>query len=126
MIGGWAFNRYATPRVTGDIDFFVSDDPTNELHLREALTRFGFASSLPPETHRLFQKKIIMLGRPPNRIDLLCEISGVAFEEAWSRKVEGNLDGIRTYFISLEDLIRNKSATGRSKDVADLIALKDG
>jgi hypothetical protein len=67
VIGGWAFNRYAEPRVTGDIDFFVNDSIENERALRAVLEKFGFGSALPPRDHSLFVKKVLMLGRPPNR-----------------------------------------------------------
>lgn len=119
VIGGWAYNRYAEPRTTGDIDFFVSTSSDNQLRLREVLSKFGFEKSLPPKDKPLFQKKIIMLGRPPHRIDLISEIDGVSFAQAWDRRDKGLLDDIETYFISLEDLILNKKSTGRDKDYLD-------
>lgn len=88
------------------------------------LQAFGFGSALPPDDRRLFERKVIMLGVPPNRIDLLKEISGVTFEDAWQRRVEGSLDGLPTSYISLVDLIRNKQLAGREKDLADVAALK--
>jgi len=123
VIGGWAINRYAEPRFTGDIDFFVSDSKENEDRLRLVLTKFGFGSALP-QGQKLFAKKIIMLGRPPNRIDLLSSISGVDFNEAYPRGQKGRLDGIDVMFISKEDLIKNKLAAGREKDLLDIKAME--
>ena len=119
VIGGWAFNRYAEPRFTGDIDIFVADDSDNQLRIRRALVRFGYAATLPAENLALFSKKIIMLGRPPNRIDLLKEISGISFEEAFANRERGMLDGIEVHFISKKDLLKNKLASGREKDILD-------
>jgi len=123
VIGGWAYNRYAEPRVTGDIDFFLADTPANETALRTVLERFGFAEALPPKERSLFGKKVLMLGRPPNRIDLIVEINGVKFEDAWKNREPGELDGLPVWFISLSDLIRNKQAAGRDKDFLDLKTL---
>ena len=124
MIGGWAYNRYAEPRFTGDIDFFVSTDTKNQQQLRVALEKFGFQSSLPPLSQPLFRKKVIMLGRPPHRIDLLSEIDGVEFQECWDDREEGLLDGLTVNFISKRLLIKNKEATGRDKDLLDAKNLK--
>ena len=124
LIGGWAYNRYAEPRVTGDIDFFVSADPVNQEKLRTVLTQFGFGSVIPPPDRSLFEKKILMLGRPPNRIDLLREISGLTFDEAWSDREFGTLDGLQVIFISRAHLIRNKRAAGRPRDLLDVQTLE--
>ena len=120
VIGGWAFNRYAEPRFTGDIDFFVSSDPKSTTRLRRVLDRFGFGDELPTENQPLFTKPIIMLGRPPNRIDLLTRIDGVEFAEAWPTREPGDLDGLPVNYISRALLIRNKRAARRDKDLADV------
>ena len=124
VIGDWAYNRYAEPRITGDIDFFVSTDQDNQRKLRRVLEEFGFGDSLPAETAPLFKKKMLMIGRPPNRIDLISEIDGVSFEEAWNEKEPGVLDGLPVLFISRSLLIRNKKATGRAKDLLDATTLE--
>jgi len=124
VIGGWAYNLYAEPRFTGDIDFFVSNSIENQTKLRIVLEKFGFADALPPKTSPLFLKNIIMLGRPPHRIDLITQIDGVAYEQAWAEKVAGFLDGIPVNFISLNNLIQNKEATGRDKDMVDAKSLR--
>jgi len=119
VIGGWAYNRYAEPRFTGDIDFFVADDADTERRVRRVLEAFGFGTALPPPDRPLFEKKVIMLGRPPHRIDLITAIDGVWFEEAWATRVEDELDGVKVSFISRDLLLQNKLAAGRDKDLAD-------
>jgi len=118
IVGGWAYNYYADPRTTGDIDFFVSATPENNVLLRNVLTKFGFGSVLP-EGDLIEAGKVMMLGRKPNRIDLLTSIDGVAFEEAWQTRIYGQLDGLTVPLISKELLLKNKLATGRLKDQAD-------
>lgn len=124
MIGGWAHNRYAAPRFTGDFDFFVSDCKENQEKLRTVLVKFGYESVLPPRNNNLFRKKIIMLGEPPNRIDLITEIDGISFKEAWKNREKDLLDEIPVFFISLNDLITNKKATNRDKDKVDVKQLE--
>lgn len=120
LIGGWAYNRYAEPRTTGDIDFFIDESAENQSKLRTVLEKFGFTEVLPPANCPLFRKKIIMLGNPPNRIDLAIKIDGIKFEEAWKNKENGSLDGLPVNYISLCDLIKNKKATKREKDKLDV------
>ena len=105
--------------MTGDVVFFLSSSPTNEAALRSVLEKFGFGTVLPSKERRLFAKKVLMLGKPPYRIDLISEIDGVVFDEAWSRKERGMLDGLPVWFISLSDLLANKRAAARDKDIAD-------
>lgn len=125
VIGGWAFNRYAEPRMTGDFDFFVSTSAQNEAALRSVLAKFGFKKQLPPVKRSLFLKKVLMLGLPPNRIDIISEIDGVSFAEAWPARESGLLDGLPVWFISRKHLMQNKSAAARDKDLADLKILKN-
>ena len=124
VIGGWAFNRYAEPRMTGDFDFFVSKSAQNEEALRSVLAKFGFKKQLPPVKRSLFSKKVLMLGVPPNRIDIISEIDGVSFAEAWPARESGLLDGLPVSFISCRHLMQNKRAAGRDKDLVDLKVLK--
>jgi len=63
---------------------------------------------------------VVQLGYPPNRIDLLTSISGVNFEEAWYTRAAGELDGLSVFFLGLDALLKNKRASGRDKDVADV------
>lgn len=124
LVGGWAFGFHATPRYTGDLDFFLRCDPENGARLKRALTEFGF-DDLPGFDESFLQiDRILQFGVPPNRIDILTQISGVTFAEAWKSRLDGEIAGLRVPIISRECLIRNKAAAGRPKDLADLDALQ--
>ena len=124
LVGGWAFGFHATPRYTGDLDFFVRCDRQNAARLKEVLSSFGFTELSGFEQSFLEPSRILQFGVPPNRIDILTEISGVTFEEAWGSRVRGTLDGLSVPFIDRAFLIKNKQAAGRPKDLADLEALQ--
>ena len=68
--------------------------------------------------------KVIQLGYESNRIDLMTSISGVPFDDAWSTRVPGTVDGLPVLFIGREALLRNKAASGRPKDHIDIEALR--
>jgi hypothetical protein len=123
LIGGWAFGFHATPRYTGDLDFFVRCDKQNADRLKKVLTEFGFTDLPGFEESFVQPERILQFGLPPNRIDILTQISGVTFSEAWESRVPGDLEDLKVPFISRECLIRNKTAAGRAKDIADLEAL---
>ena len=108
------------PRFTGDIDFFIRTTPQNAERVLRVLDAFGFGSLAIAERDLLEPHQVVQLGRPPNRIDILTSISGVAFESAWPSRVEGLLDDQRVFFLGLEDLLKNKEASGRKKDLADV------
>jgi predicted nucleotidyltransferase len=120
VIGGYAVNFHGYHRNTADIDIWIAIDPQNAQNVSTALQRFGIsASSVPPED---FQQRgrIIRFGRPPWRVDILTDPSGIDFETCYERRVVGDLDGLGIPFISLEDLKINKAAVGRTKDRADI------
>ena len=124
VIGGGAYNRYAEPRFTGDIDLFLASDEDTEVRLRKVLRAFGFGAALPPVDRPLFEKKVIMLGRPPHRIDLITGIDGVTFAEAWLDREPATLDGLPVQFISRRHLLQNKRAAARDKDLLDVKVLE--
>lgn len=123
LVGGWAFGFHATPRYTGDIDFFLRCDRDNAARLKLALSDFGF-TELPGFDESFLQgDRILQFGVPPNRIDILTKITGVTFDEAWQTRVEGEIDGLRLPIINRACLIKNKTAAARPKDIADTAAL---
>jgi hypothetical protein len=123
IIGGFALAFHGVPRFTGDIDILVRPSPENAALIEEVLRAFGFASLGLSAVDFLHPDRVVQLGHPPNRIDLLTSITGVTFEEAWAGCVAAELHGIPVRFIGREALIRNKKATGRMQDKADLEAL---
>jgi len=124
IVGGYAFAIHAEPRFTKDLDVFIKPDHKNAVKLIRVLKQFGFESIDLKTEDFTEEDQVIQLGYPPLRIDILTGISGVEFEEAWKNRVEGEYDGQRTYFISKNDLRKNKLATGRASDFQDAEKLK--
>ena len=125
LVGGHAVAYHGYPRFTGDIDFFVSANPGNAERLERVLGAFGFGNVGIRREDFLEPNMVIQLGRPPNRIDLLTSIDGVRFDEAWLDRAWADIDGLAVPIIGKSDLIRNKTASGRPQDLADLDALLD-
>jgi hypothetical protein len=125
VVGGYAFALYAHPRYTGDLDVFVRSSEANARRIIEALTEFGF--ELDPLTWKDFAVagRVVQLGFPPLRIDIMTSIDGVVFDEAWGSRVESRYGNHTVNFISREHLIANKRASGRKQDLFDLESLED-
>lgn len=124
IIGAFSMAFHELPRTTGDIDFFVGYDRRNAQRVAKAIEEFGFGNiKVDPED---FSKPnhFAVIGRAPIRIDVLTSISGVTFEEAWQGRQEGRLGGHTVAFLSREHLLRNKVASGRTKDKADVERLE--
>jgi hypothetical protein len=123
IVGGYALAFHGAPRFTGDIDLFVRPVSENAKKILVALDEFGFGSPDLSEDDFTTPGKVIQLGVPPIRIDIITSVSGVSWEKANLDKVPGQYDQTPVFFISKEDFITNKKATGRKKDVADIEAL---
>lgn len=123
IVGGHAVAFHGHPRFTGDIDFLVNPSKANAERVLSVLKAFGFGS-LPITVDDLTApERVVQLGQPPNRIDILTSISGVSFQEAWSTRVAGDAGGHSVNFLGWDALIRNKTASGRDKDQADVKTL---
>lgn len=120
VVGGYAVALHGHPRYTKDIDIWIEMSPENAANIINALEQFGFTSLGLRETDFLTPGQVIQLGQPPNRIDLLCSVSGVDFDACYESRVTVEIDGEHVNFISLEDLRKNKAASGRYQDLADL------
>ncbi len=120
IVGGYAFAIHARPRYTGDIDVFVDASPDNAEKVIKALSEFGFGDVDISMDDLTRPDQVIQLGNPPLRIDILTSISGVSFAEAWKNKVSGMYGRQQVFFIGKKDLIENKKASGRKKDLLDL------
>lgn len=118
LVGGYAVAYHGLPRFTEDIDFLIETAPENAALVAAAVNDFGFPEFKPDDFRK--PETIIQLGRAPNRIDLLTSVTVVSFEEAWKTKIQTNLDGLPVWVISKELLVRNKLATGRPQDLADM------
>lgn len=124
IVGGHAVAYHGYPRYTGDFDFFVKPSRENAKRVIAVLQAFGFADVADLDSLLTEPDKVIQLGRPPNRIDILSGISGVSFEKAHSTSVVADLAGLTVPMIGLEALIENKAASGRPKDQADVLQLE--
>lgn len=125
VVGGYAVGLHGYPRYTGDLDVWTSTKRENAERLLTALERFGFSDAGLSAEDFMRQERVLQLGRPPFRIDLLTSIDGVDFESCWPRRVEVDYEGVRVAFIGLDDLMRNKQASNRPKDLVDLDELRN-
>ena len=120
VVGGYAVTVHGYPRYTNDIDIWFWIDKSNAENLIKVLKDFGFGSLDIKTDDFLNPNKVIQLGYPPNRIDLLTSISGVEFEDCYPKRVIMDIAGIKIDFIDIESLKKNKKASGRHKDLNDL------
>ena len=120
IVGGYAVALHGHPRYTNDIDIWIELSQTNAKNLVKALDQFGFDSLKLKEEDFLEPERVIQLGYPPRRIDILTSIKGVDFNECFKSRIEVKIEDISVNFIDLENLKKNKKATGRFQDLADL------
>jgi hypothetical protein len=125
IVGAHALAHHGIPRYTRDIDVFVRVTADNARKLERVLQQFGFASLGIAARDFLNPGMILQLGVEPYRIDILTSLTGLDFEEAWADRVAGELDGVPVSLLSAKSLRKNKLATGRAKDLADVEALLD-
>jgi hypothetical protein len=126
IVGAYALAFHGAPRASGDIDVFVRPTLDNAKRLMSALAQFGAPLAAAGVTHDDFARPglVYQIGLPPRRIDLLTEISGLSFDEAWASRQPAELDGRTVHFIGREALLTNKKASGRPKDLADVARLQ--
>ena len=118
VVGGAAVNALGFVRMTEDLDFWIERTQVNAGKVFSALSEFGIGEFSIDDL--LDPTAVLMIGRAPHRIDLLTSISGREFEDCYPRRVYGNLGGVHIPLIALEDLLINKKASGRTKDLADV------
>jgi len=127
VVGAYAVSIHAQPRATKDLDIWIQSDPENAKAVYAALQKFG--APLESLTIADFAERgpFFHMGREPVAVDILTEIPGVEFDAAWERRVETVIDaahGLTANFISRDDLMAAKLASGRPQDLADLDALR--
>ncbi|GAB4462390.1 MAG: hypothetical protein Kow0070_21310 [Anaerolineales bacterium] len=125
MIGAYAVNYHGYVRSTGDMDIWIAIHPDNAKKMVNVLKAFGFDH--PDLNADLFlqEKKIIRLGMPPVRLEITTSISGVEFDECYRARIVDELDGVEVNLIDLENLKKNKKASGRPKDLVDFKKLTE-
>jgi len=119
IIGGYAVIQYAEPRYTKDLDVWISTDAANAQAVYRALKEFGAPLAELSEADFAEEGYFYQMGVPPMRVDILMGIPGIEFEAAWKKRVEIDFDGLVVTFISREDLITAKRASGRPQDMID-------
>ncbi|MBX7244609.1 MAG: nucleotidyltransferase [Candidatus Sumerlaeaceae bacterium] len=124
IVGGYAVAFHGYARFTKDIDLFYATTPANIDRLRAALIAFGFSQDeIPPETF-LQMGNVAVFGVAPLRVDLLNQIDGVTFDQAFPNAVTATYGAAPARFIGREDLIKNKKSTRRTQDKADVEELE--
>jgi hypothetical protein len=120
LIGGYAVSYYGYPRATADMYIWVAMNLENAQKVVAVLREYGF--DLPELSPELFleEDRIIRMGIPPLRLELITSISGVRFEECYAERVSVMIDDVEVSLISLRHLKLNKKASGRYKDMDDL------
>jgi len=120
IVGGYAVGIHGYPRFTGDLDIWLNPVEDNAIKVLKAVNEFGFSSYGLEKEDFTKRGNVIQLGYPPIRIDLLTELDGVAFDDCYKNIELIELDDIILSVISYNDLVKNKKASGRHRDLDDL------
>lgn len=128
IVGGYAVMKYSEPRYTKDLDIWIEASTENSARVFEALQKFGAPLESDGISAQTFTDAEItyQIGIAPLRIDILTKITGIDFPLAWNDRIEGSIFGAPVHFISLDHLIANKRAVGRSSDLEQLKQISKG
>ncbi len=124
IVGAYAMAAHGYPRATMDIDIWVRPSPDNAQAVLRALRRFGAPLRDLAIEDLVSDDTIFQIGVAPRRIDIITGASGLSFEEAFKHSSRTQIEGLQVRILSLDDLILNKRASGRTKDLADAEALE--
>ena len=124
VVGAYALAAHGRLRYTSNLDIWVRPEPDNFARLIKALDAFGFAALGVSAEDFMAPEAMVQLGYPPARIDLLTSIDGVTFDNCFAHRLDVMIGGTLLPVISIDDLIRNKLATGRAKDLVDVDSLR--
>lgn len=125
VVGGFAVMFYSQPRGTKDIDFYVDNERSNIEAAYRALAEYGAPLAGYSVEDLQDPSSVFQIGQPPLRIDIIKELAGVTFAEAWNSRREAMEDGIRVLYIGRDLLLHNKSVVGRQQDLADIEAVQN-
>lgn len=123
IIGAYALAFHGAPRYTGDLDILVCPDIDNARRVLRALQPFGFGSLDIVEEDLSVPNKVLQLGYPPLRIDLVTSLTGVSWDDAVKGRIKGKYGDVEVRYLGKSELLRNKKALGRKKDLADVEAI---
>ncbi len=125
IVGAHALAVHGRPRATQDLDLFVDPTKANAKRLGLALADYGFAALARQWSRFAERDRMATLGREPLRIDIMTSISGIDFKQAWKGRVTTKLGGRSVAFLGREELLLNKRASGRTKDLLDIALLEE-
>lgn len=120
IVDAFAIALYSIPRYTKDIDILINPNVNNAKKIVQTLKEFGFNNLNINEEDFTKKEQIIQLGYEPIRIDILTSIDGCNFQEIWKNKIIGKYGNTKIFYIGIDELIKNKKATNRKQDQADL------
>ena len=123
IVGAYALAVHGRPRATGDLDVWVDATPENAPRVYAALRSFGAPLDQVSERDFAVAGIVYQIGVPPGRIDVLTQLSGLMFDDAWPARLRGTFGEVDVDFIGRDAFIRNKLATGRDKDRIDVGSL---
>ncbi len=120
VVGAYALALHGRPRATGDLDIWVEARPANAPRVMRALAAFGAPLLDVSEADFAREGIVYQIGLPPGRIDILTQLTGLAFDDAWPDRARGRFGDLEVDFIGRDAFIRNKRATGRLRDLGDI------
>ena len=123
IVGAYALGVHGRPRATGDLDIWVDPTPVNAGNVMRALAAFGAPADQVTAADFSRPGIVFQMGLPPVRIDVLTELSGLTFDEAWSTRTRASFGPITVDVIGRDAFIKNKRATGRARDLGDIESL---
>ena len=125
IVGAHALAFHGAPRFTGDLDILVRPTADNGQRLLQAIADFGFPTTPLTPADIATGRNVIQMGVPPVQIHVMSQIDGVSWDEVWQSRTPGPLGSQSVSFIGRDAFLRNKRAAGRTKDLADVEALRE-
>src|SRR5215510_11999950 len=120
IVGAYALAVHGRPRATGDLDIWIDATPQNAARVMQALVAFGAPVAEITEEDFARPGVVYQIGVPPGRIDILTELTGLTFDQAWRDRIRRPFGELEVDFIDRASFLRNKRATGRLKDLSDI------
>lgn len=125
IVGAYALALHGRPRATGDLDVWIDPTAENAARVMKALAAFGAPLAELSEGDFAREGIVYQIGVPPGRIDILTQLTGLTFAEAWPGRLRRPFGDVDVDFIGREAFVRNKRATGRPKDLGDIEGMDD-
>ena len=124
VVGAYALAVHGRPRATGDLDVWIDATPQNGARVMQALAAFGAPLAEITEADFAQPGVVYQIGVPPGRIDILTDLTGLTFEQAWADRIRRPFGELEVDFIDRDSFVRNKRATGRLQDLSDIEGLE--